>query len=87
MRATTKGISAVRASVGFQFASLRGCWLLEHALAVAVAQHGLEDEADAHGQARDRKAGLLERGQRIELFAALKSLEGIERIREGHGKG
>ena len=34
-------------------------------LAVAVAQHGLEHEADGHRQARDRAdAGFFQRGQR-----------------------
>jgi hypothetical protein len=60
---------------------------LEHALAVAVAQHGLEHEADAHRQAGDARELLGQLGQRVEFLAALEGLEGVEGIREiAHGR-
>ena len=60
---------------------------LQHAFAVAIAQHGLEDQADADGEARDREAGLFQRGQRVELLAAGKGLQGMVRIGEvAHGE-
>ena len=67
MRATTNGISSVRGSFGFQLASVADVGF-GHLLAVAIAQHGFQHDADGDGQFGDRAdAGLFQRGQRVEL--------------------
>ena len=62
--------------------------LLGHLLAVAVAQHRLQHDADRHRQARDlRHAGRLERGQRVVVAGgAGGELQFLERAKEvvGH---
>ena len=52
MRATTNGISSVRSAFGCQLASSPHV-LFRDLLAVVVAQHGFEDDADADGQSGD----------------------------------
>ena len=58
--------------------------LLGHLDAVAVAQHGLEHDADRNRQARDlADAGLLERGQAVVLAlpgADREVLQGVEQV-------
>ena len=57
--------------------------------AVAVTQHGFEDEADGNRQARDlAEAGLLEGGYGVDLpglAAGGEGAEGFEGVFEGHG--
>ena len=57
--------------------------------AVAVTQHGFEDETDGDRQARDlAEAGLLERGHGVDLpglAAGGEGAEGFEGVFEGHG--
>ena len=61
---------------------------LGDALAVAIAQQRLQHEADRNRQARNLKAGLLQRRQGIEFMrhsVGGECLQGIEGIRKAHG--
>ena len=80
-RATTNGISSVRAPVGAQLASSRTCSSVTF-LPSQLRSTRLEHDADRDRQARDlADAGLLERGQRVEPAGGaggeLEFLEGV----------
>ena len=87
MRARMKGISSVRAPVGLPAGELLHV-LLGHLLAVHVAQHALQHDADRDRQALHVGEGLRERRQRVVLAGlaggGLEGLEGVEGV-VGHG--
>jgi hypothetical protein len=75
IRATTKGISSVRAAFACQEASADR--VLGDALAVAVAQEGLEHQPDRHREPGDVEAGLGQGGERVEAVLGPVRLEGL----------
>ncbi len=84
MRATTNGISFDARSVGPPVGQLPDV-LLGHLLAVAVAQHRLQHDADGYRQARHlADTGFFQRRQGIELAgfagADLELPQGVEDV-------
>ena len=82
MRATMNGISSVRGAFGFQLASAR-TWF-GHLLAVAIAQHRFQHQADGDRQPGNRAdAGLFQGGQRVKLSRfAVADVERLQRVEQ-----